>query len=164
MNQNRYEPPHAPLNPRSREPGSIPKAVVVGALVDIGGTMIGGLVIGICYSVVMGLQGHSSDEIQRALSSFDTWSTLGIILTLMGILMSGLGGYQCAVIANRQGYLAPGILSLVSTTFGALMNDGERLPLTQLLLMSGITVAAILIGASLHTRKLGPVPQPRTPQ
>lgn len=155
MNQNRYEPPRAPLNPRAREPGSIAKAVVVGAVVDIGGTMLGGLVIGLCYSILMGLQGRSSEDIQRALTNFDLWSGLGILLTVMGTFMSGLGGYQCAVIAHRPGYLAPGILSIVSTSMGALMNDGQ-LKLPHLLLMSGITVAAILIGASLHTRKLTP--------
>lgn len=163
MNQNRYEPPRARLDPRSREPGSIAKAVVVGAIVDIGGTMLGGLIIGIGYSLLMGMQGRSPEDIQRALSNLDPWSGLSILLNVMGTFMSGLGGYQCAVVANRPGYLAPGILSLVSTTMGALLNDG-RLELPHLLLMSGLTVAAILIGASLHTRKLTAPRQPRSPE
>lgn len=163
MNQNRYEPPRAPLSPRSREPGSIPKAVAVGAVIDIGGTMLGGLIVGVGYSILMGLQGRSSDEIQRALTNLDPWSGLSILLNVIGTFMSGLGGYQCAVIANRPGYLAPGILSLVSTTMGALLNNGQ-LQLPYLLLMSGVTVAAILIGASLHTRTLMAPPQPRSPQ
>src|SRR5688572_23041980 len=135
MNQNPYEPPRAPLDPRRREPGSIPKAVIVGAVVDIGGTMLGGLIIGLCYSVLMSMQGHSADEIQRALSSFEPWSGLGILLTVVGVAMSGLGGYQCAVIANRPGYLAPGILSIVSTTFGAAMSD-DQFQLPRLLFLS----------------------------
>ena len=163
MNQNRYEPPRARLDPRSREPGSIAKAVAVGALVDIGGTTVGGLIIGVGYSILMGMQGRSSEDIQRALSNLDPWSGLSILLNVMGTFMSGFGGYQCAVVANRPGYLAPGILSLVSTTMGAVLNDG-RLELPYLLLMSGITVAAILIGASLHMRKLMAPPKPRSPE
>jgi hypothetical protein len=73
----------------------------------------------------------------------------------MGTAMSALGGYQCAVIANRTTYLAPGIMSLISVTSSAMLNDGQ-LPLPQLLLLSGLTVAAILGGASLHIRKLAP--------
>jgi hypothetical protein len=67
--------------------------------------------------------------------------------------MSMLGGYQCAVIANRNTYLAPGIMSVVSVAFGALMNDGQ-LQLPKLLLLSGLTVASIMGAASLHNRKL----------
>ena len=73
--------------------------------------------------------------------------------------MSALGGYQCAVIANRNSYLGPGIVSLISVGFGATMNNGQ-LALPMLLLMSGVTVAAILGGASLHIRKLLVPPKP----
>jgi hypothetical protein len=155
MNQNPYEPPRAPVDPRSREPGSIPKAVVIGAVIDIGGTILGGILIGLVYSMLLGLQGRSSTEVEQALTAFEPFSAFGLALMTMGTAMSALGGYQCAVIANRNTYLAPGIMSLISVTSSAMLNDG-RLPLPQLLLMSGLTVAAILGGASLHIRKLAP--------
>jgi hypothetical protein len=153
MEQNRYEPPRARLAPRSREPGSIPKAVAIGAAIDIGGTILGGIVIGLAYSVLLGIQGRSTAEVKEALTTFDPFSLFGLTLMAMGTAMSALGGYQCAVIANRTTYLAPGIMSLISVTSSAIMNDGQ-LPLPQLLLMSGLTVAAILGGASLYIRKL----------
>ena len=155
MEPNRYEPPRAPLDPRSREPGSIPKAVFVGAIIDIGGTMIGGIIIGILYSLLLSVQGRSGAEVEQALTHFDRWSLFGISLTLMGIAMSAVGGFQCAVVANRTTYLAPGIMSLISVTSGAMLNDGQ-LSLPELLLMSGLTVVSILGGASLHIRKLAP--------
>lgn len=158
MSHNPYEPPRARTRPLNREPGPIGKAVLVGAIVDIGGTIIGGFIIGLVFAVVMGLQGQSPEQIQSALGDFDQWSPLGIVLSVVGTLMSGVGGYQCAVVANRTTYLAPGILSIVSTAFGAMM--GGELALPQLLLMSGLTVAAILIGASLHIRKLAPAANP----
>ena len=155
MEQNPYEPPRAALDPRNREPGSIPKAVAIGAAIDIGGTLLGSMVLGIVYSVVLGAQGHSADEIQTILSSLQPFSPVGLVLLAMGMAMSAFGGYQCAVIANRNAYLAPGIMSLISVGYGATMNDGT-LDLPRLLLMSGLTVAAILGGASLHIRKLAP--------
>jgi len=158
MDQNPYQPPRARLDPRGREPGSIAKAVVIGAAVDIGGTMIGGIIIGLFYSALLGMQGRSSAEIQQALTQFELWSPFGIIVMGMGLAMSVLGGYQCAVIANRTTYLAPGIMSLVSVASSALLSDGQS-QLPELLLTSGLTVAAILGGASLHIRKLMPVPR-----
>lgn len=66
--------------------------------------------------------------------------------------MSALGGYTCAVIANRNNYLAPGLLSLLSTSLGAYFGRGE-IDLKQLLMLSALTVVAVLGGASLHNRK-----------
>ena len=161
MEPNRYEPPRAKLDPRNREPGSIPKAVAIGAAIDIGGTMLGGIVLGLLYSVLLGLQGRSAAEVQQALTQFDPWSPFGIMAMAMGLGMSVFGGYQCAIIANRTTYLAPGIMSLISVTSSAILGDGQT-RLLELLLMSGLTVAAILGGASLHIRKLTPTDRRRT--
>ena len=153
MEHNRYEPPRAPVSRRNREPGSIPKAVAVGAVIDIGGTILGGILIGFVYSILMGIQGRSAAEVEQALTTFEPFSLFGLTLMAMGIAMSALGGFQCAVIANRPTYLAPGIMSLVSVTLSAMLNNGQ-VQLPQLLLMCGLTVAAILGGASLHIRKM----------
>jgi hypothetical protein len=159
MDQNHYRPPRAQVDPRNREPGSIPKAVAIGAVIDIGGTMLGSFLLVMGYALILGLQGQSSAAIDQTLAQLDRWSPFGLMLTAMGIAMSALGGYQCAVVANRSNYLAPGILSLVSVTAGTLMNEGQTL-LPQLLFFSALTVAAILGGASLHTRRFSE-PQPR---
>jgi hypothetical protein len=161
MDQNRYQPPRARIDSRDREPGSIPKAVATGALIDIGGTMLGSIVITLIYSVIMGFQGHSNTEIEQALTQFDRWSLFGLLLTAMGLLMSMLGGYQCAAIANRNAYLAPGILSLISVTFGAFVS-AQQVPLPELLTMSALTVASILGGASFYIRRLAEPPPSST--
>ena len=159
MEQNPYQPPRASLDPRRREPGSIPKAVAIGAAIDIGGTMIGAILLGLAYSVVLAMQGRSPTEIQQILTTIDPFTPFGLVLTAMGTGMSALGGYQCASIANRNSYLAPGIMSLISVGYGATMG-GAEVDLPRLLFMSGVTVAAILGGASLHIRKLAPPAKP----
>jgi hypothetical protein len=153
MDQNRYQPPRAKVDARNGEPGPIPKAVAIGAIIDIGGTMLGSFALGLIYAVILGMQGQTAEMIQHALNNMDRWSVVGLAFTAMGTTMSMLGGFQCAVIANRTTYLAPGILSLVSVTFGAVMNDGS-IELPELLFFSALTVAAILGGASLRIRKL----------
>lgn len=153
MEPNRYQPPRSRLDARNRGPGSIPKAVAVGAVIDLGGTMIGGFIVGMLYAMILGMQGLSADEITKALTEVDRWSAPGLISMMIGLAMSVLGGYQCAVISNRPTYLAPGILSIVSVAIGAMLGDGSA-QLPELLFFSAVTVAAILGGASLHTRKL----------
>jgi hypothetical protein len=157
MDQNRYQPPRANVDPRNREPGSIPKAVAIGAIIDIGGTILGSTLVAMCYAIILGMQGLSNDAIAQALTRADRWSLYGIVVMAIGTAMSVLGGYQCAVIANRNTYHAPGILSVISVGSGALMSEGQA-ALPQLLFFSALTVAAILGGASLHTRKLAEPP------
>lgn len=163
MDPNHYRPPRATVGHRNREPGSIPKAVAVGAIIDIGGTLVGSFLMALCYTLVLGFQGQSSAAIDQALAQLDRWSFFGIALTAMGVGMSVLGGYRCAVIANRGNYLAPGILSLVSVVAGTVMNDGQA-ALPELLFFSALTVAAVLGGASLHARRFStPKPPPAAP-
>jgi hypothetical protein len=151
MDQNRYQPPRARLNLRNREPGSIPRAVAIGALIDIGGTFLGSFAIAMGYAMILGAQGQSEDAIRRALETVDPWSFYGLLLLGMGLGMSALAGYRCALIANRANYLAPGILSVVSVTSGALMSGGQA-EQRELLIFSALTVIAILVGASLWMR------------
>jgi|JRYE01.1.fsa_nt_gb hypothetical protein len=159
MDQNRYRPPRSNIGIRNREPGSIPRAVAVGALIDIGGSLTGSIVLAFLYAMMLGLQGHSNDAIQQALTTFERWSPFGVLLTLLGTAMSVLGGYHCARIANRTNYLAPGILSLVSVTAGALLSGGQ-MPQRELILFSALTVIAIMSGAALYMRKFA---EPRPP-
>ena len=163
MEPNRYEPPRARLRADQREPGSIAKAVFVGSVIDIGGTMLGGIVLGLLYSIVLGIQGRSAAEIQQNLNTLDPMSPFGLVLMAMGTAMSALGGYQCAVIANRTTYLAPGIMSIVSVASSAMLSGGQT-ELPTLLFLSGLTVAAILGGASFYIRKLVPPLPPERPQ
>lgn len=162
MESNRYEPPRAPVKMRSREPGSIVKAVVVGAVIDIGGTTLAGILFGVLYFIVLNAQGHSEAEIRQVLTTLDPYSAFGLFMMAIGTAMSALGGYQCAVIANRTTYLAPGIMSLVSVASSAMLS-GEQTALPRLLILSGVTVAAILGGASLYIRKIAPPTQQNPP-
>lgn len=159
MDQNRYQPPRANLNARNREPGSLLKAVVYGAVIDIGGTLVGSFVFAFVYVMLLGLQGHPAEVIEDAVMNFDRWSFFGISLTLMGLSMSAIGGFICAAIANRPGFLAPGLLSLVSVTTGAMLGGGE-LPQQELMFFSALTVAAIFVGAAQYMRRAN---EPQTP-
>jgi hypothetical protein len=155
MADNPYQPPQSGFEkpPRDLEPGSIFKAVLFGAATDIGGTILIGIPLAIVYGVVLGAQGQSNDEIQRAMESIDPMSTFGLISSLFGLTMSALGGFVCARTANVNSYTAVGILSAVSVTFGTVMGAGEyEWPL--LLLLNLLSLMAIFTGGWWYIRKL----------
>jgi|GEM_PF-2072100 hypothetical protein len=150
MDQDNYRPPRARLEPHRREPGSILKAVAVGAFIDIGGSFVATFLIATVALFVLMSQGYSEPEAINTLRDISAWSPLWMIFVLAGLGASMLGGYRCAVIANRNNYLAPGLMSLVSVGVSAMLEEPP--PLNELLLYSALTVAAVLGGASLYIR------------
>ena len=155
MNENPYQPPGSGFKqpPRDREPGSTVKAVLLGAATDIGGTMAAGLVLGIVYALVLAAQGYSNDQITASFENIDPLSGFGLISSIAGLSMSVLGGYVCARVANVTSFLAIGILSAVSVTFGALMGGGEY-EWPMLLALNLLSLAGIFFGGWLYIRKL----------
>lgn len=150
---NPYEPPRANLNLKNSEPGSLPKAVAVGVLIDLGGTLIVGVGASLIYGAILAAQGLSEDAIARAFEELDPWSAFGLFTSFLGMLVSAFAGYHCARIANRRTYLAPGILAMISCAFGAALSAGLYSQL-EMLILSGLTVIAVLGGASFHVRKM----------
>ncbi len=153
---NPFEPPRANLQMRNDEPGSIPKAVAVGVLIDIVGTIAAGFAASIGYGLVLGLRGYSEAAIMQTFEKLDPTSPFALFTYCLGMLVSGVAGYHCARIANRRTYLAPGILAMISCAFGAALSAGQY---TQkaLLILSALTVISVLIGASLYVKKMGSV-------
>ena len=155
MESNPYRPPRAELDHKHRPPGSIAKAIGVGVAIEVVGTLLVGVIAGVIYGVVLASQGQRQDEIERVFASLEPFSAFGLVTSFFGLLISLYAGYQCAAIANRNTYLAPGILAVVSTTLGAAFG-AQSYSTPGLLLVSGITVIAVLGGARIHIRRLDP--------
>jgi hypothetical protein len=150
---NPYEPPRADLIDKSRPPGSIPRAVAVGVIIDLGGTFLVSLAAILPYAAFLMSQGRTETEVAQAIGALVPWSGYGLVPAILGTIMSLLAGYQCAAIANRTNYLAPGILSAISTAASAYAG-GRAHPAWILSVMSGITVAVTLGGAWLYMRRI----------
>jgi hypothetical protein len=125
----------------------------VGAAIDLGGTFLVSIAAAVAYTVWLMGRGLATADIERAIQSLVPWSGFGLIPAFLGCMVSVLAGYQCAAIANRANYLAPGILSAFSTAAGA-YTVGNRYSIWTLSLLSGITVAMTLCGAWLFRRRV----------
>jgi hypothetical protein len=140
------EPSHHELIDKRRPPGSLVRAVAVGLLVVLGGTLIVAFLAGVIYVATMTSRGQTNDQIRRALEALVPWSGFGLLLSVLGFTVSVLAGYLCAAVANRRNYLAPGVLSAISVACAAYA-AGSGYSIWPVLGLSAITVAVTLTGA-----------------
>lgn len=151
---NPFEPPRANLQAPNDAPGSLFKAIAVGALIDIVGSIAVGFVAAIGYGILLGVQGYSEAAITEKFETLEPTSGFAILTYALGMIISGVAGYQCARIANRKNYLAPGILAMISCAFGAALSAGEYSQ-KALFILSALTVISVLVGASLYLKRMG---------
>ena len=151
MNANAYQPPKSDLGVDVRKPGSTFRAVLVGVLIELFGTLLVGLLIGVVFGFFMAAQGVSAEDIQAKFEQMDPFSSFALISNMAGFLVSLLAGYVCAWIANVNKYKPAYILAGISLSLGLLSGIGTTDWFT-LLLLSLISAGAVLAGAKLHNR------------
>lgn len=150
--KNPYAPPDAKLADPAASPGSPVKAVTLGLVADLGGTVVATILLGIAYGIVMGAMGVSAEEIEAATTNMPTDSGLFYLATLAGLACSALGGYVCARIARRSELKLGAILAAISAGIGlAIGGDPGRLGMLISLTILGI--AAVLAGANMGRAK-----------
>jgi hypothetical protein len=121
--RNPYAPPAAAVEDLARRRGSPVKAVLYGVLVDIGGSIVAGLVIVIVYSIALASAGASAEDIQQALSDASPLSWFSILGFVVGCSASFLGGYVCARVAASAEMKSVGIVAAVSGIVSVLMGS-----------------------------------------
>lgn len=140
-----YQPPSSDLTPRTEPPGSAVKAVVIGLLADIGGSIAAGIVLTFAYGFTLGLSGANAEQIASALANIPTDSWLSITGMVVGGGFSVLGGYLCARIARHSEYKLGAIVAAVSGISGLFL--GGQVPAGINLALSLATIASVMLGA-----------------
>lgn len=153
MTSDMYEPPKSDLSSAEKKPGSAVKAVVVGTLVEIVGTFLVGILIGIVYGFNLARQGVSPDDVQRSFEQLGYWSGYRLAAMVFGALVSVLAGYICARTANTVSYKSAYILSGISFAFGVILGYGS-VSWGELTVLGMISVGCVLVGAWSYNRTL----------
>ncbi|MBC7601311.1 MAG: hypothetical protein H7255_01440 [Ramlibacter sp.] len=146
MPHNPYTPPEAPLKEQPRPPGSPVKAVLIGLAIDIGGSLVLGIVLSVLYAISLSSGGMNAQEVGEAMANIPTNSWPYIAGILGGAILSFMGGYGCARIARRSEYRLAFILASLSAGFG-LVTSWDTYDVTQNLLLALTTVACVVLGA-----------------
>lgn len=150
---NPFTPPRAELAERPElTPGSPIKAVLLGLAVDLGGSIVTALLVGIAYGVSLVNEDMSNEEFTAAISQITPDSGIFIATFAVGMAFSALGGYVCARIAKRSEYRYGAILATLSAAFGILISAGQY-SILQHVLFSFATIASVLVGVRIGRGK-----------
>jgi hypothetical protein len=155
MEANIYQTPKASLSMNKTKKGSPVKAVLIAAAVDIAGTTIAGIVLGVVYAAMLAANGVAPEEIAATLSNVSADSTLSLVGIALGLVVSLYAGYLCAKIVNHREYGIVTILGIISVSFGnltGLLEDTPTYSMLQNILMSTLTFMCVYLGAWLHVR------------
>jgi MFS family permease len=142
---NPFEPPASPIAEPPDAPGSPVKAVLLGVLVDLGGSLVSSFVLGVVYVMQVASSGVSEAEMAARLADMGNVGWVFAVGSAVGCGFSVLGGYVCARISRRRDYSLAAIVAACSAGFGALVSWGTMGAL-QLILLSAVTVACVLLG------------------
>ncbi|MDB5801823.1 MAG: hypothetical protein JWL63_2762 [Rhodocyclales bacterium] len=151
--RNPYSPPSADVEKIAPHPELTPaqrrfvqfKAVLVGVSVDIGGTIIVGVLLSIIYGVIAAAAGESAEQIATSLRNIPHDSWLYIAATFSGLGFSLLGGYLCARIAKGMEYRAGSIQAACSLCLGLFLG-GQKESFGMQIALSGLSVLVTMLG------------------
>lgn len=155
MTDNPYQTPEADL----QGPGGLPKrpvrGVVYGLLVDLGGTILIGIIAVLGYGamlLVTGVELQEASERIAALESMPPYTPISLALNGLGLLMSYLGGYTCLRVSRASGLGIAVILAIITTGLGLALIENTPNPGFDLS-VGAIAFVATLLGGRAGLRR-----------
>jgi ABC-type glycerol-3-phosphate transport system permease component len=153
-----YRPPGSPVrDPQPAQRRSTPLAILLGFLVDIGGTMVFSVVAATVASILLVQGGLGPEDLGRALAESTLFQAVGLA---GGLTCTMLGGYVAARFANRGEYATAFAVGLASLVFGEAMMLFSAQATTLWLRLAGdlLVIPAALLGGHLRMLQKGAAP------
>lgn len=149
MNEFRETSSESEIESKNLKKGSPTKAIAMGLMIDIGGSLISALILAMAYSILLASKGLSPEEIEYQLVNSDPYSTFSIVTMVVGGCMTVLGGYVCARIVNYSEYKFAFIFGFISAAFGYIASESHYSTLDNIALAI-LTLGCALLGAWLR--------------
>jgi hypothetical protein len=153
-----YRPPSAPVkDPQSERPRSTPLAILLGFVVDVGGTMVFSVIAATVASILLFSGGTAPEALGQALEESATFKALSLA---GGLMCTALGGYVAARFANRSEYATAFAVGLASFVFGeaTILFSDQAVPLWIRLVGDALVIPVALLGGHLRALQKGVVP------
>jgi hypothetical protein len=153
-----YRPPGSPVrDPQGARVRSTPLAILLGFVVDIGGTLVFSVVAATIASILLVSGGAGPDDLGRALAESSTFQLVGLA---GGLTCTALGGYVAARFANRSEYATAFAVGLASLAFGeaTMLFSGQSTALWLRLAGDALVIPAALLGGHLRALQKGAAP------
>lgn len=138
-----YAPPVSDVLVINERKGAWWKAVLFGVLIDIGGTILLGIIVATAAVAVLTAQGKDASDFELLFS--DPMSPMMMAMSFAGCLLSILGGYVCASVAKQNELRLAGVMAMISTLYGVMVGSYEFTPYIVFLYVA--TVVSIFFGS-----------------
>jgi hypothetical protein len=126
-------------------------AVTIGFIVDIGGSLILGVVYVFCYSIMLSSHGISFDQIRYNIVSIHTDPIASIPIYAIGCIISAVAGYVCARIVKYSEYKYTSILAVISSLFGFLIGSTANSLFKNVIILL-FTYGSVMLGALIYLK------------
>jgi hypothetical protein len=149
MPENPFEPPESDVNdrPPQRTPyGSPVRAIAVGLVIDLGGSVTLSLVLMIVYAASLQHDGLTPDQLKYAMEHIPPDSWAAVLGTLLGACLDVLSGFVCARIVGRDEWRVGGTLAGISALCTLMLSDGGESMEDVTMLLTACTAACTLLG------------------
>ena len=151
MKPDNYAPPQAEVGVPSRGKPAPVRGIILGLLVDIGGSILSSTLISVVIAVVLTRAHKTPQEIQQLLTHIEPFTSYWLIMMTGGMLCSFLGGYVCALNAKVNVMRTTAIFAAITTTLGIVLSSG-RATLLEHLVLGILSVVVVMSGGYLWLR------------
>ena len=141
-----YQSPQSTLKDAESEETRPVRGILLAIIIDYVGTLVFASLAAIVYVAMLGRQGMPRDQIEKTITSMDTFSALGIASLVIGLTMSIIAGYYCVKISRARDYTYPSILAGIIFLIGVVSGWGITDAGT-LLFLSAVGIMATIAGA-----------------
>jgi hypothetical protein len=158
-----FKPPKTDANDKAAAPGSPLRAVLTGLAVDIGGSILAGIVLSFFYHSQIVASGLTPDQVDAAMDDMPMDSPFAMLGIVLGAACSVLGGYVCARIVRRDEFRVGAVMAALSASL-SMLGESSSTPDDLVLLLTVSTAACVLLGVKFgrEANRRPPPPAPPT--
>jgi hypothetical protein len=154
MSHSPYDTPRADVQQNEELPVRPITGILIGVLIDLGGTILVVTLINFIFAIYIASQGATAVEVESALTNPDPASLLGVVNTLAGMGMSYLAGFYCLRISRGTNLRYPLFLALIVMAVGLAVGLAwGDMNMFLLLGLSALTVGVTLVGGANALRR-----------
>jgi hypothetical protein len=150
MSEPPFEPPPSDVDdrpPRRAPVGSPVRAIVIGLVVDLGGSIVLYLLLMILYAASLQHAGMSPEQLKASMDHIPPNSWAAVTGLLLGACLDVFSGFICARIAQRDEWRVGGTLAGISAMCTLMLSDaGDATGMELTLLLTACTAACTLLG------------------
>jgi len=150
MSEPPFEPPPSDVDdrpPRRAPAGSPVRAIVIGLVIDLGGSVVLYLLLMILYAASLQHAGMSPEQLKASMNHIPSNSWAAVLGLLLGACLDVFSGFVCARVAQRDEWRVGGTLAAISAACTLMLSDaGDASAGDLTLLLTACTAACTLLG------------------